>query len=274
MADANAALPYTEQLAKGSSIKDPELKKSYDMHVQQNMARAKLAKQDAEQAAADKAWTQYVDKGLKVPTAIREAMGETNLQQLIRFEQERAQRWATEGTKPVKTDPTTHRMLWAMVNDDPDKFKSERLLPYGLKLSNEDYEQLTKLQASMRAGKGQKDMISFNNKVNAIIEQNGWIGQGHAENRGAFRRAAQVDYERLTQGDKVLTPAQEDELLNSLAKDIVLSPGRIWDTKGPAFKASPEVRAAAQQFTVGKIYTDANGNRAKFMGGGKWEPIK
>jgi hypothetical protein len=270
MAAANALLPLGEQLAKGAKIDDPELRRSYDMHVQENAGRLKAAKQQTEQAAADAAWTQYVDLKKPVPAALRAAMGETNLQQLIRFEQERARHFAAEGVKPIKTDPATHRDLWAMMGDNPDKFKTENLRQYGLKLSDADYEQLTARQTAMRSGKGEKDLISFNNKVNAAIEQSGLVGTAKAQERGAFRRAAQLDFERATANGKPLTPMQEDELLDGLTKDTVLKPGYLWDTTGPAYKAHPDDR----KYAKGKTYTDAGGNKARYVGGGKWEDIK
>lgn len=242
LADANAGLPLAEQLKKGSGITDPMLRDSYDKHVQLNFGRVKAARQEVEQQAADTAWTKYVDKGLKVPAAIREAMGETNLQQLIRFEQERARHYATEGNKGVKTDPETHRMLWALMGDDPEKFKTENLRQYGMKLSGEDYEQLSTRQQNMRVGKGEKDMISFNNKVNAAIESLQLTGTSKAADRGAFRRAAQMDWERATAGGKPMTPVQEDELLDGLMKNVVIKPGWLWDTTAPAYKAPAAVR--------------------------------
>jgi hypothetical protein len=209
-----------------------------------------------------------------VPSAIREAMGETNLKELIRFEQERARHWASNGNAAVKTDPATHRDLWALMGDDPEKFKTTDLRPYGMKLSGEDYEQLSARQQAMRTGKGQKDMLPFTSKINATIEMNEWVGPKNADKRGAFRRAAQLDWERLTAGGKTLTPTQEDELLDNLLKDIVIKPGSLWDTKGPAYSAPRAVREAAQQFEAGKVYTDASGNKARFKGGGKWEDVK
>lgn len=245
MADANASLPYTEQLAKGAAITDPELKQAYDTHVQQNMARVKVAKDQAEDAAADVAWTQYVDKRKPVPADVRKAMGNERLQRLIAFEQERARHYAAEGNKGVKTDDPTHRMLWALSGDDPEKFKTTELREYGMKLSAADFEQLRNKQDAMRAGKGQKDMIPFNNKVNAVIESNKWVGQAHVDKRGAFRRAAQMDWERLTQnGAKQMTPGQEDDLLDGLVKDIVIKKGVVWNTTGPAFTAPKNVRIA------------------------------
>lgn len=242
MADANAGMPLAQQLQKGSAINDPMLRQSYDKHVQENFGRLKVAKQEVEQKAADAAWAMYVDKGKKVPAALREAMGENNLQQLIRFEQERARHWAAQGSGAVKTDPATHRDLWALMGDNPDAFKTTDLRPFGMKLSGEDYEQLSARQQAMRTGKGEKDMISFNNKVNAAIEQLQLTGTAKAADRGAFRRAAQIDWERATTGGKPMTPMQEDELLDSLVKDIVIKPGRIWDTTGPAYKAPADVR--------------------------------
>ena len=61
----------------------------------------------------------------------------------------------------------------------------------------------------------------------------------------------------------------------------MIKPGWLWDTKGPAYQAPRDVRNAAvvptaepDKFTTGKIYTDKSGNRAKYLGGGKWETIK
>lgn len=264
MADANAALPYAEQLKKGAAINDPELRQSYDTHVQQNLARVRVAKDQAEDAAADIAWTQYVDKRKPVPAEVRKAMGNERLQRLITFEQDRARHYATNGNASVKTDPATHRDLWALMGDDPEKFKTTDLRPYGMKLSGEDYEQLSTRQQGMRTGKGQKDMISFNNKVNAVVEQEQWVGQAHADKRGAFRRAAQMDWERLTQGGKVLTPAQEDDLLDNLRKDIVIKP-RSWfpDSTGPAYTAPKNIRIARENGITAIVQTDADFEKLK-----------
>ena len=83
--------------------------------------------------------------------------------------------------------------------------------------------------------------------IGEFPNDNQWVGTAHADKRGAFRRAAQMDYERLTQGGKPLAPGQEDDLLDNLVKDIVIKPGTWWDTTGPAFTAPKNVRIAREQ---------------------------
>ncbi len=239
-----AAKPLSEQLADAAKITDPERREKTVGQIRNNHALQESARRQSQQAAADSAWTQYVDKGRRVPEALRLAMGESNLRELMRWEQSKVDHDKTGGG-PVKTDPETHRELWAMYGDDREKFAQVNLRQYGMKLSTQDFEQLVKLQSDIRTGKGQKDSVSFNNKVNAMIEQLGITGNAkqNVEKRGAFRRAAQVDFERMTAGGKVLTPVQEDELLDSLVKDITLKRRSWWaDETGPAYTAPADVR--------------------------------
>lgn len=59
--------------------------------------------------------------------------------------------------------------------------------------------------------------------------------------------------------------------------------GWLWDTTKKRYKMSPEElasakfpdqKAAGDKFTAGQTYRDAAGNRAKYLGGGRWEPVK
>ena len=185
----------------------------------------------------------YVDKGKRVPAALRKDMGETNLKELIRFEQDRARHFQAEGNKPIKTDPDTHRDLWALFGDNRDKFAEVNLRQYGAKLATADYEQLVKLQSDIRTGKGQKDQITFTNKVNAAINQMELTGEKHAKDRGELQRAAQTDWERAAASGKPPTPKQEDEILDSLTKTVVLEKRAAWfDKTGPGYKLNPQQR--------------------------------
>ena len=85
------------------------------------------------------------------------------------------------------------------------------------------------------------------------------------ERVGQFQSAAyDLFNEHLKTKGKEPTYEERQTILDSLVKEIVIKPGVIWDTKGPAYQAPRDVRNAAltaDKFTVGKVYTDANGNR-------------
>lgn len=98
------------------------------------------------------------------------------------------------------------------------------------------------------------------------------------EKLGQFQSAAyDLFNEHLKAKGKEPTFDERQAILDGLVKEIVIKPGWLWDTKGPAYQAPRETRNAAMQpdkFTAGKVYTDAAGNRAKYLGAGKWEPVK
>ena len=215
-AAAWADLPYEQQLKKASEIADPQRRDKTLQTLQAQHGMVKAARQEREQAAADGAW-QLVARGKPVPESVLSVMDGRERVQLKDYLRQRAEHSATQGNKPVVTDPATHRKLWALMGDDPEAFKKERLDAHGMKLSGADFEQLVKLQADMRKpGKPAKDLVSFNNKVQAAIELNGWTGTKDDQKRGAFRRAAQMAWEQQTADGKVLPPKAEDELLDAL----------------------------------------------------------
>jgi hypothetical protein len=154
-----------------------------------------------------------------VPEAILGGMDGKERVQLKDYLRQRAEHAATQGAKPVKTDEATHRRLWALMGDDPEAFKRERLDAHGMKLSGADFEQLVKLQASMKnPTKEPKDTIAFQNKVTARLEMQGIAtGAAREEKRGQFRLAAQKEFEAFeARTGKKPSPKDEDEMLDRL----------------------------------------------------------
>lgn len=213
----NAELPFEQQMADADKIKDPAEKKAYITHVMENAGRKRVAQQEREQGAADSAW-QLVGQGKRVPELLLGNMDGRQRVQLQDYIKDRAEHLATAGNKPVKTDPTVHRGLWAMIADDKTKFAEVDLRPLGMKLSAEDYEQLSRLQSDIRTGKGEKDTITWQNKTKAYVEQLGLGGKAGEQKRGAFTLAAQQLYEsHKARTGKAPNETEENTLLQSLS---------------------------------------------------------
>jgi hypothetical protein len=217
-AAAWAPLPYEEQLKKASEITDPQRREKTLQQLQLNHGMVKAARQEVEAKAADTAW-QMVAQGQRVPEAILGGMDGRERVQLKDYLRQRAEHAATQGAKPVKTDEATHRRLWALMGDDPEAFKRERLDAHGMKLSGADFEQLVKLQAGMRSpAKEPRDVVTWQNKVTSRLEMQGIsTGAAREQQRGQFRRAAQQEFEAFeARTGKKPSPKDEDEILDRL----------------------------------------------------------
>lgn len=213
-----APLPFDEQLKKASEIADPQRREKTLQQLQLNHGLVKAARQELEAKASDSAW-QLVAKGQRVPEAILGGMDGKERVQLKDYLRQRAEHAALMGAKPVKTDEPTHRRLWALMGDNPEAFKAERLDAYGMKLSAADFEQLVRLQITLKhPTKEPKDTVSFQNKVTARMEmQNIATGSAHEQKRGQFRLAAQKEFEAFeARTGKKPSPKEEDDMLDRL----------------------------------------------------------
>lgn len=214
----NAGIPLDEQLRKAAEIADPQRREKTIQQIKVNQGLVKAAQQEREQKAADSAW-QMVGQGRRVPEAILGTMDGRERVQLQDYLRQRAEHAAAQGRKPVVTDPMTHAQLWELATRDPEAFKRERLMAYGMKLSQGDLEQLYKMQQGMLNPKNEKDVISWNNKVTSRLEMLK-INTGNGSNeekRGTFRAAAQREFEKFQAvNGKAPNQQQEDEILDRL----------------------------------------------------------
>lgn len=246
VADGLATLPYAEQLAKTAEIADPALREKARLHVKQNRGDIVAADQAREKAASDQAW-QMVGAGKRVPEAVLGGMDGRERVQLQDYLRQRAEHAATQGRKPVATDPTAHAELWEMATRDPAKFRDTRLAAYGMKVGQSDLEQLYKMQQTMLNPKSDKDPIAFNNnKVTARLELLGIAsGANDQEKRGVFRSAAQREFEAFAaRTGKGPNPKEEDAIL-----DALMLPGKTPWFSGNA-KTYGESVAAGKPFVL------------------------
>lgn len=210
----NAGMPLDEQLRKAAEIADPGRREKAIQQIKVNQGLVKAAQQEREQRAADSAW-QMVGQGRRVPEAVLGTMDGRERVQLQDYLRQRAEHAATQGRKPVATDPAAHAALWELATRDPEAFKKERLQAHSMKLSQGDLEQLYKMQQGMLNPKGEKDVISWNNKVTARIDM---LKMSKDDvKRGTFRTAAQREFEKFqTVNGKAPSQQQEDEILDRL----------------------------------------------------------
>lgn len=261
-----AKLPYKDQVEQALAITDGEKQAAAVTRVRANYAMVKEAKAEGEAQAADVAW-QLVRQRKQVPEAVLASMDGHQSELLRKYVADREKHEAAGGTPAsIKTDPSTHRMLWAMAGDKPDEFAKLNLQAYGMKLSSEDYEQLTR--EKMRLNQPKKDSpgaVSMEQQLTGVVTELGL----KAEDKGKFQSAFYREFEaaRAAAGGKEPDYKARQEIVNRLTAEVMIK-GRFWDSKKPRWKMTPEERAAAEaelakrreSMAPGQVYIDVDGN--------------
>jgi hypothetical protein len=269
-----AALPLKEQLAKAGEITDPERREKALAQVKNNHTLVRQAEAEEQNRYADEAW-QLFSQGRAVPEATLAGMAGRDRAQLREAQRVRAER-LVEG-RTVKTDPAKLAELYDMARDDPEGFKRMKLGTLTERVSASDISTLGRLQ---------RDMIQPDKEQGAIttMQAIGTYTRDMSKSDAAlFQSAALTAIDRF-QIDKKRPPTIEErrKLLDDLAVEGVIEREYWFDSKMRRFEMTPEEQARAKfpeqsqqdKFTVGQVYRDAKGNRAKYLGNGKWEPAK
>lgn len=267
-----ATKPLGEQLAAAADIQDPQRREKTLLQIRNNHAMVKAAQQEQEQAASDTAW-QMVGKGQRVPERVLMQMNGKERVQLQEHLVDRT-RVLAAGTS-VKTDwPTYIAAREALASPDPEVRKAVNLTALTTKVAPAQLEQLLDLKTKATDPKKAAEVATSEQQIGSFTRSMDLKG----EKVGQFQSAAyDLFNEHLKAKGKEPTYDERQAILDNLVKDIVIKPGYIWDTTGPAYTAPKAVRNAAlvaDKFTAGQVYTDKNGAKAKYLGGGKWEPIK
>lgn len=276
----HAGMPLAEQLAKAGEISDPERREKTLQQVRNAHAQVQQAQREREQAASDEAW-QMVGQGRRVPEATLMRMNGRERVQLQDYLRDRAKA-AASGSAP-KSDPAFLASLYDMARDNPDQFKQIRMEAIALKVSGSDMEQLAKLQRDMREPAKEKDSLTLMQHVGAYSKDIRVPFQRQQFEAAALREVA------LFQEKNNRPPNQKErtEILDALITDSVIEDSFLWfDKTKPTYQMTPEERAKAvparkpaapgtpEKFEVGRVYVDAKNNRARYLGGGKWEPVQ
>ena len=254
-ADSVATLPYDQQLAKVSEIKDQALKEKARVAVKQNHGDILAARQAVEKQASDSAW-QTVGQGRKVPESVLATMDGRERVQLQDYLRQRAEHAATQGSKPVKTDPTALAKVYDLIRDKPDEFKALRMESLTFKLAGSDIEQVARIQRDMLDPNKEKDALTLAMQIGAYSR-----GMDDKD-KGMFEAAAHDDVIQFQQQNKRPPNSKErQEILDRLKLDVVTDDGWLWDSKKKRYKMTPEELAKLPNQAAPKaIKTEADYN--------------
>ena len=267
--------PLGDQLAEAAKITDPERREKTLTQIRNNYALVKQAEQERENAAADQAW-QLFAQGKRIPEAILAQMPGRERVQLQETMRARAERLAAG--RSVKTNPVRLAELLDMARDNPEEFKRLRLAALTEQIGLSDLEQLARLQRDMLAPDKEQGAITTLQAISIYTRD-------MSKSTAALFQSEALNAIDRFQIEKKRPPTIEErrKILDDLAVEGVIE-RRFWfDTTKRRFEMTPEERARAtfpratpqaSQFIVGQVYRDAKGNRAKYLGDGKWEPIK
>lgn len=267
--------PLGDQLAEAAKITDPARREKTLTQIRNNHALVRQAEQERENAAADQAW-QLFAQGKRIPEAILAQMSGRERVQLQETIRARAERLAAG--RSVKTNPVRLAELLDMARDNPEEFKRQRLAALTEQIGLSDLEQLARLQREMLSPDKEQGAITTLQAISIYTRD---MGKSTA---ALFQSEALNAIDRF-QIEKKRPPTSEErrKILDDLAVEGTIE-RRFWfDTTKRRFEMTPEERARAtfpsatpqaSQFTVGQVYRDAKGNRAKYLGNGKWEPVR
>lgn len=270
-ADERAGKPLAEQLQDASGIPDPERKKKALQEIHNNAALVKAAQQEREAAAADSAW-QLVGQGKRVPETVLMQMDGRSRVQLQDYLRERAKQ-AAAGETHVKTD-------WPLYLETREKLAAGEnvdLRPLATKIAGAQLEQLIDIKTKSSApGKtpevatSEQQISTYVNRLQLKDEEKGQLlSQAYGEFNAVLKRTG-----------KEPSFDERQQILDRLTMDVITDKGVLWDSKEKGYKLTEEQRKATgfsaqpDKFTAGKVYKDKAGNRAKYLGGGKWENVQ
>ena len=234
-----AMLPLAEQISKAADI-DPEVREKALIQIRNNHALVKAAQGEREAAASDEAW-QMVGKGKRVPETVLMRMHGKERVQLQNHLIDRS-KLAARGAS-VKTDWDTYLAArQALASADPQVRATVNLRALTTHIAPAQLEQLVDIQTKTRDPKMVPEVSTSQQDISSRAQ--GLELRG--EKAGKFESAATDMFnEHLKLKGKLPTYEERQSILDSLTKEIVTSPGLIWDTKGKAYLAPRDIRNAA-----------------------------
>ena len=276
-----ATLPYAERLKRAGEIANPEQKK------------AALAAIDADEVRIQRARTQQADQAygaLRLRVLQGREPAPIEMQALAALDANKAadlqavilaQRKAVKEAGKITTDWAAYQSLSEAIG------RGERVEVYKFadRIAPSEIEKLIDQQTKRNDPSKAIEVATTEQQLGAFLTSQGF----NDREKGIFRDAV---YDRLNEfakrNKREATYDERAAIINALNTEVVTSKGVFWDSKDPAFKASPELRNRATEgamapqggapgrpteFVVGREYTDAAGNKAIYQGNGRWQPV-
>ncbi len=145
------------------------------------------------------------------------------------------------------TDAVTDQQAWyelqrGLTSADPkvrEEYANKPLWEYKAKLSNQDFQEIAKMQGAARKGDPDKNLTHVRN-INQMVDDTLLkLGVDTTPKPGATDATKALQFRRLAQ-DKITalevetgkksTPEQQQKIIDSLAINVVTKPGILWDS--------------------------------------------
>ena len=235
-----AVLPLEEQLAAAAKIGDTNRREKTITRIKEQVGLQNLANQAREKKFSDQAW-QMVGQNQKVPETVLQSMDGKERVTLQDYERARAERLASKGNAPVKTDPRTLAKIYDMMRDDPEGFKKLRMEPLMLNIGASDMEQISRIQRDMlKPGAEGKEVVT-------ALQQIGTYTDGLAKEKRAQFDSAAFDAlnEHAKAKGKPATYEERKVILDRLTIDGEVRSGSWYrnDPNKAYYQLSPAERA-------------------------------
>lgn len=274
-----ATLPFEQQLEKAAKIADQDEKAMTVKAVKENISEKNIADGLREKAASDSIW-QMVANGAplnKLPKTVLEKMdGKERVQVNAHYEAQRKAREAEAKGHSIKTDPTELAKVYDMMRDDPDGFKKLKMTTLVDRISGTDMEQIARIQqASLKPGKDAAHVVNTTQAISTYTKE---MTKDQANKFTPQAYKALDDFQ--IQNKRAPDLEERRKILDDLTTKGVIEDDTLWfDSTKPKYQMTPEQLAKAKfpgadKYVVGKVYKDANGNRATYKGDGKWDNAK
>lgn len=232
-------------LAEARKITDPEIRDDVTSRVKGYFADV----EDSKRLAANNLFDSVMDRVEQGAT--RDSIPPVEwlaLEPSHRDAVERRLKDKTEGRKPEPNWTVYYSLRNSAASSDPkdreDFANKLNLMVHRSDLSDSQFESLTDLQMKMREGKAEPELASIRTQrdvVEGALNQLG-IKRGQNANKDQNARAEKFEIavdERVralqTETGKKATPAQVQEIVNSLTTEVAINRPLWFDTQKPAF---------------------------------------
>jgi hypothetical protein len=232
--------PLAEQLAQAGTIDDPERREKALTQVRNNYALVKQARNEQEEAAADRAW-QAVAQGKRPAASDLASMGGRQVVQLQDHLQMKARQAVADAegrAKPVKTNPADMAKLLDEARDNPEAFAKRRLEPLAGVLAQGDMEQIASMQRSLRKPETAKEVATTQQLLG------GYTSGMKPEKRGTLEIAAYaaLDKAQAARG-RELSYQEKTQVIDGLLLEGTVEKNWAPDATRKVYEVKPEERA-------------------------------
>jgi hypothetical protein len=272
---ANEALAYfnanrTEFAFNVQGDTERTLKARIEAEQKQAEADAEKAQNKAYEAAAEEALNYYGAAAMP-PTSVLLRMKPSDRIRVMGMFEDRARGVEKESRAQAVAK------VYDMVARDPAKFMAQNMTTLALEVGPENVAQFASLQREMLDPKKTADVATTAQLLKSYKQSPALVDSD--ENKVAYEQAVWREFARFKE-EKNRMPTYEEKtvIMDSLLieKTVEDAGWAYFDAGVPVYQLPladrTKVMGSYDPFTVGQVYTDKDGQRARYLGNDQWEP--